>query len=148
MLKPPPPGVSKRDYWGVSQYAVGERRIRRGWFGFAVCEIKVKYPGDGLLTPERSYWKRANAAEWEWCAVADNNITIKMDADTSRLTAEIAEAMADREALAEKAGSLGIVIEVDDGEAADAEVAECDLFYIRAVAAVVDAHRRNPHLFR
>ncbi len=78
----------------------------------------------------------------------NSRLTVTMGADISQFQAKIAEAMADLEALAEKAGSLGIVVEVDDGEAADAEVAECDLFDSRAVAAVVGAHRRNPHLFR
>ncbi len=79
-----------------------------------------------------------------------SRLTVTMNADISQFQAKIAEAVADLETLAELAGSLGIVIEVevDDGEAADAEVAECDLFDSRAVAAVIAAHRRNPHLFR
>ncbi len=103
----------------VAAYATGEHRLRPGLFGFAVCEIRVE-------EPERSYWKRANAAEWEWCAVADSNITVKLDANTSRLTAKIAEAMADLKALAETAGSLGIVIEADDGEAAEPSESDFD----------------------
>ncbi len=45
-----------------------------------------------------------------------SRLTVTMNADISQFQAKIAEAMADLDALAEKAGSLGIVIEVDDGE--------------------------------
>ncbi len=88
--------------------------------------------------------------------VPTSRLTVTMSADIGQFQAKIAEAMADLEALAELAGSLGIVVEVDDGDAVEqserARLAEklpnCGWFDDRAVAAVVDAHRRNPHLFR
>lgn len=43
-----------------------------------------------------------------------SRLTVTVGADISQFKAAIAEAMADLEALAEKAGSLGIVVEVDD----------------------------------
>ena len=45
-----------------------------------------------------------------------STLTVKVGADISTFKAKIAEAIADLDALAEKAGSLGIVVEVDDGE--------------------------------
>ncbi len=95
----------------VAVYATGEHRLRPGLFGFAVCEIRVE-------EPERSYWKRANAAEWEWCAVADNNITIKMDADTSRLTAKLAKVTAEIDELRAQASSVGIDIDAEVSKSA------------------------------
>ncbi len=99
MPKPAPPRT-------VAAYATGAHRTRPGLFGLAVCEIRVE-------EPERSYWKRANAAEWEWCGVADNNVTIKMDADTSRLTAKIAEVTAVIDDLKAQAASAGIDIKAE-----------------------------------
>ena len=56
----------------VATYATGERRTRAGLFGLAVCEIRVEEPEGvcrtfGISLGARHYWKRANAAEWEWC---------------------------------------------------------------------------------
>ncbi len=96
----------------VSPYATGEHRTRPGLFGFAVCEIRVE-------APERSYWKRANTAEWEWCAVAGNNITVKLDADTGRITAKIAEVTAALDELKAQASSVGIDIKAEIVEEAE-----------------------------
>ncbi len=145
MPKPMRPGC-------VSPYATGERRTRRGLFGFAVCEIKVE-------SPDRSYWKRANAGEWKWCKVAvESEIKVNIRADTSQFQAKIAKVTADLDALAEKAGTLGIVIEVDVGEddAADqAAIARLEAVLAEAVGpgvferrAVLDALHRDPSLFR
>ena len=126
----------------ISPYATGKRRTRRGLFGFAVCEIQVE-------EPERSYWRRANATEWEWCGRSGDiasTINVSIVADTSDFTAKVERAKAaleDLVALAEKAGSLGIVVEVDDGE--DDVV---DDAAITRLEAVLSAHRRDPSLFR
>ncbi len=74
-----------------------------------------------------------------------SRLTVTMSADISKFQAKIAEAMADLEALAEKAGSLGIVIEADDGEVvpwdSDSEFAK----HTDRVAAALAAHSPTPH---
>ena len=65
----------------VAAYATGERRTRAGLFGLAVCEISVD-------SPERAYWKRANAAEGEWSERQSESVRAEIEAAVPQIVAE------------------------------------------------------------